>query len=30
MTKIRFLDISIDAMTLSEMQRNSFLFKNVG
>ena len=24
MTKIRFLDIAIDAMTLSEMQRNSF------
>ena len=30
MTKIRFLDIAIDAMILSEMQQNSVLFENVG
>ena len=30
MTQIRFLDIVISAMTLSEMQRYSFLFRNVG
>ena len=30
MTKIRFLNIAINAMLLSEMQRTSFLLRNVG